>query len=105
MNIAIKNLRKEKPNNELDIRVDRGCGSPLGNPFYMKNESERDKSCDDYEKYFYNQVVDNPNFRAELDRLINIYKKYGKLNLFCWCFPKRCHAETIQKFLGNEIDI
>ena len=25
--------------------------------------------------------------------------EFGKVRLFCWCAPKRCHGETIKKWL------
>ncbi len=37
----------------------------------------------------------------ELVRLLSLYKVHGKLELFCWCTPKRCHAETIQLYLED----
>ena len=94
--IKIKNLRKNQPSKDYDIRVDRS--SPLGNPFYMEAESKRDKVCDEYHIWFYenkHKIV----FHQELFRIGEIYKKFGKLNLFCWCNPKRCHAETIKQYL------
>jgi hypothetical protein len=42
-------------------------------------------------------------FVNELRRLYKIYQQYGKLELFCWCAPKRCHAETIKRFLEKYI--
>ena len=96
--ITIKNLRKEQPFYEFQVRVDRT--SPLGNPFVMNNESERDQVCDRYEEYFNEQIKDkNSAFVQELRRLYKILKKHNKLQLYCWCAPKRCHAETIKKFL------
>lgn len=98
MNIEIKNLRFNKPQCAWQVRVDRT--SVLGNPFYMNNENERNQVCDKYEMYFNNKILDkNSSFYKELERLINIYNKYGKLELFCWCYPKRCHAETIKKYI------
>ena len=94
--IKIKNLRKNQPSKDYDIKVDRS--SPLGNPFYMEDESKRDKVCDEYHIWFYenkHEIV----FHQELFRIGEIYKKFGKLNLFCWCDPKRCHAETIKQYL------
>lgn len=91
--IEICNLRKEKPTHPYDIRVDRQ--SVLGNPFIMRSESERDKVCDEYEEYFYRRLKDCATMR----RVINCYKEYGKLRLFCWCSPKRCHAETIRDYI------
>lgn len=101
MNIVIKNLRNEKPVESWQVRVDRA--SPLGNPFFMKNEEQRDLVCDKYVEWFAD-VVDNieadyPLQRREIGRLLSIYKQYGKLELFCWCVPRRCHAETIKDYL------
>ena len=101
MNIEIKNLRFSKPICAWQVRVDRT--SVLGNPFYMNNEDERNEVCNKYEKYFNNKVLDkNSSFYKELERLISIYNKYGKLELFCWCSPKRCHAETIKKYINTK---
>jgi len=96
--IKIINLKKEKPVFEYDIRVDRTSGSPLGNPFYMKDEIERDVVCDKYIMWFDGLVLKKCNrlLVDELQRILKIYKQYGKLRLFCWCAPKRCHAETIR---------
>ena len=98
--IAIKNLRNSKPVNPWDIKIDRS--SPIGNPFIMHNESERDLVCDQYEKWLEEQLASkNKTVCNEMNRLYLIYKKYGKLNLFCWCAPKRCHGETIKKKLES----
>ena len=64
----------------------------------MKNESERDKVCEKYKEWFYDELYDSA-MQAELSILKDILLKYGKLNLFCWCAPKRCHAETIKEYL------
>ena len=99
-NITIKNLRNEKPYQEWQVRVDRS--SILGNPFYMATENERNKVCEQYEKYF-DKKIKNQDFKFinELKRLKNLLTKYNKLELFCWCYPKRCHAETIKQYLEN----
>lgn len=97
MNILIKNLRNEKPTQPWQVRVDRA--SVLGNPFVMNNESERNLVCDKYEEYFKEQCNTNREFFDEIARIYHIYHNYGKLELFCWCAPKRCHAETIRNFL------
>lgn len=100
--VKICNLRKESCSNAWDIRVDRS--SILGNPFYMHSESERELVCKKYEQYFNEQIQVNKAFRDEINRLRSIYAQYGKLNLFCWCAPKKCHAETIAKFLEEMSD-
>lgn len=55
-NITIHNLRNEKPTHIYDVRVDRT--SPLGNPFYMTNESQRHEVCLKYANWF------NRNFNS-----------------------------------------
>lgn len=104
MSIVIKNLRYEKPIHGYQVRVDRA--SVLGNPFYMCIEAQRDAVCDAYAEYFEQQLQSNKAFVNELQRLIKLYKHFGKLELFCWCAPKRCHAETIKQYVEAEsVDI
>lgn len=111
------------------ISVDRT--SPLGNPFELKVEEYRDRVCEAYEEYFY-LVVDKlvePEIAAKIvserssleiaatwkrPRLglflqaLSYLKKLSILNavlvLNCWCFPKRCHAETIVRYLQQSAD-
>lgn len=99
--VIIKNLRKERPVYVWQVKVDRS--SVLGNPFYMPTENQRDEVCDKYEVYFKQKVENDVSFKEELRRLYKIHQQYGKLELFCWCAPKRCHAETIKRFLEKYI--
>ena len=48
--IEIMNLRKDKPTEVWDFIVDRR--TPVGNPFIMQNEEERDKVCRFYNVWF-----------------------------------------------------
>lgn len=97
--ISIKNLRGGvKLTEAWQVRVDRS--SVLGNPFDMcHDERRRDEVCDKYVAYFEQQRKCNEAFVNELRRLYCIHRHYGKLELFCWCAPRRCHAETIKAFL------
>jgi len=101
MSIEIKNLKGGFPCGETNIRVDRA--SVLGNPYRLSNESERNSVCEKYKMYFKSRMTENPLFKAEVDRLVNLYKQHGKLNLYCWCVPKRCHAETIRDYILDVI--
>ena len=97
--IEIVNLRNlQNVKDGVVIRVDRA--SVLGNPFYMHNETERDAVCDKYEVYF-NEKVTTKTDDAFMNALRRIYKlaQTNKVYLACWCAPKRCHAETIKKFI------
>ena len=105
MEIVIKNLRNCKPKKDCcwQIKVDRT--SVLGNPFYMADESQRDLVCDKYEEYFKEQVKTNTRFRIELESILRICKVFKTVELYCWCAPKRCHAETIKKYLEERLGI
>lgn len=47
MSVQIINLRTKQP---YDFRCDRQ--SPVGNPYFMHNEGERDLVCEEYFKLF-----------------------------------------------------
>ena len=97
--IRIVNLRTYRAvEGEVLIKVDRS--SVLGNPFFMHNESERDSVCEQYEDYFNKQVSKNADFTNALRNIYKVMQVYD-VALGCWCYPKRCHAETIKKFLES----
>lgn len=103
MAIKIGNIRTFKPDGSITIKVDRS--SPLGNPFYMCNESVRDYVCDNYERYFDNTVrVRHTIFTNEVDRIVELAKT-NDITLLCWCYPKRCHAETIKRHIECQLKL
>jgi hypothetical protein len=98
--ITKKNLSKDNITQHYYIIV--GITIVLGNPFKMKNEKDRNLVCDHYHEWFYKNTH-GPRFFAMLQELEELYKKYSKLNLFCWCAPKRCHAETIKEYVETQL--
>ncbi|GHV03433.1 hypothetical protein FACS1894211_16130 [Clostridia bacterium] len=98
--IKICNLRNGFENDAWSFKVDRS--GVLGNPFTMKSGSDREKVCAEYERYFYEQIKTGGAFRDAVDGLRTAWKTYGRLNLYCWCAPKKCHAETIRNYLLKE---
>ena len=82
----VVNLKKEK----YDIYI--GRGSKWGNPFQMKNwsDEERNRVCDEYEKWFW--TTELPNHIHELK----------DMTLGCYCKPKRCHGDFLAK-LANDL--
>ena len=103
--ISIANKRTFKDNGTATV-VYIGRGSPLGNPFHMHSESERDKVCELYQKYFDNIVKEKSNqeFIQELRRIYKLAKA-GDITLLCYCYPKRCHGETIKAFIESFLKI
>lgn len=85
------------------FQVDRS--SPLGNPFFMTNESQRDEVCDKYEEWFYKMLEENVNqhFLEHLQEIFEAAMEGKEVALLCWCAPKRCHAETIKRFIETKV--
>lgn len=76
-----------------------GRGSPLGNPFRIGRDGDRNRVCDKYEEWFDLQVRQkSPGVMNELRRLHRLAQR-GDLILGCYCSPNRCHGETIKRFL------
>jgi len=101
--IEIKNLKYDQPSEPFDVKVDRT--SPLGNPFAMTSEKERTNVCEKFEDFFEDLIQDKETFIEEnksLEKLKNLYNEHKHLRLFCWCAPKKCHAETIKKYILSE---
>lgn len=101
MSIEIVNIRKTKPCNPYDFIVDRT--SPVGNPYGLSGEEFRDCVCDNYKKYFQAKILseDDSEFKRYLGLILDAYLTHGKVRLFCWCAPKRCHAATIAFWIEN----
>lgn len=82
-------------------------GTIFGNPFNpsdskdLKNLSDkgRDEVCDAYETYFLKRLKEDPVFREAFKGLVIKAKQDGHITLGCFCSPKRCHAETIKRYI------
>lgn len=107
-NIKIVNIKNHIPT-EYDFYI--GRPSILGNPYSNKKNSIADIIIDKeedaieyYKKYFYERIEScDKVFIDELNRMYVFYKEHGKLNICCWCFPKRCHGDIIKEYLDNKI--
>jgi hypothetical protein len=75
--------------------------SPVGNPFVLQDEEQRDKVCGQYERWFNSKRLTDPKIIEYLKQIKSYFDKHGRVTLLCWCVPKRCHAETIKKWLEN----
>ena len=79
-----------------------GRGTALGNPYSMETYTEEDRNrvCDLYDKWFHSMkdAGFSPSMRIELNE-IKVAAKDGDVILGCYCYPKRCHVETIKKYI------
>lgn len=67
--------------------IDRG--TPWGNPFLLDADGTRDEICDAYEWY----LTHKPSLTGSIDKL------KGRV-LACWCYPERCHGDSLVKECG-----
>ena len=104
MTIQIKSMINSSPQEPWDVRIDRA--TLFGNPYAMNNKCTRDSACDQFQQHFDTLLAhphENRMFIEALSRLLKLYKKYGKVNLYCWCAPRRCHGETYKRWLEEQI--
>lgn len=97
MNITVTRIGKDVQN--------VGRPTALGNPYFMRDESMRNEVCDKYEAWFKSKTdTKDPAVLNQLRTLWQIGKRDGVLKLGCYCAPRRCHAETIARFLKHYAD-
>jgi len=92
--IEVMNMDHDIPTYPYDYKIDRS--TPLGNPFIMHNESERDEVCEKYRAYFNDTELFKNSYMDEIKKSL---MKHGRVRLFCWCAPKACHGNTIKTYL------
>lgn len=81
-----------------------GRGTPLGNPFIMKNKtlSERDRVCDQYKAHFKCITDGKLPVHATARKMLAEIKDAaarGDVQLHCYCAPLRCHCDTIKAYI------
>jgi hypothetical protein len=92
--VQILNKYKDDVTNGIYI----GRGSPLGNPYPITKTEPRDKVIDEYEIYLRGKInAKDPVIIKALNQLNENSK------LICFCSPKRCHGEVIEKLWKQKI--
>lgn len=82
-----------------------GRPTPLGNPFVMETEEDRDRVCDLYVHWFNEKISSGDlEVKKQIDAIVRYGNANGVVRLGCYCSPKRCHAETIAKYLRTYTD-
>jgi hypothetical protein len=56
--------------------------------------------CDKYEVWFKEQLHSNGDVLHMLEKL-HQHSLKGDINLGCFCAPRRCHCDTIKRYLDN----
>lgn len=87
------------------VRMPVHRGTPLGNPFPMKDRSqkERDRVCDLYEEWIGPKLLEKGAELRYFEELLQIAREGKDLELVCFCAPKRCHADTVKRLLEQQL--
>ena len=81
-----------------------GRGSPLGNPFPMANESERDDVIAKYSDWLQAAIARRePKVVNELNAIWREAKAGKPVHLECFCAPRKCHGDVIKAVIENVI--
>jgi hypothetical protein len=99
-----------KRNEKLLIRIARkgqglggvyvGRPTPLGNPFRLEREDQRNEVVARYATWLEQELHrGNREVARALEELYRRLKRQGALTLLCFCAPRRCHAEVIAEKL------
>jgi hypothetical protein len=76
-----------------------GRPSPLGNPYALGRDGNREEVIGKYRQWLWDQLQQpNSPQERELRRLLALAVA-GKLELLCWCAPLPCHAEVVRRAL------
>ena len=100
MTVTVVNV---KDGGHIDFMCDRSTA--LGNPFHMRygTDEDRDVVCEKYNDYFRRCL--NPDYAPAglLEYLDKICREAAKrdITLGCHCAPKRCHCDTIKKYIDS----
>lgn len=79
--------------NEVVVNIARP--SVLGNPFFMRDESQREDVINKYREWLRYQFGKRTPARAAVEALAARVKAGEHIALQCWCAPCACHGDVI----------
>lgn len=76
-----------------------GRPSPLGNPYLLGRDGNREEVIAQYRRWLWAQLQ-SPGSPQELElRRLLAQAQSGELELLCWCAPLPCHADVVRSAL------
>lgn len=82
-----------------------GRGSIFGNPWPISAAATRDEVCDKYEDYFHHRLKEDKEFADNVNTLVeHVRLSSTPVVLGCFCAPKRCHGETIKRYVEQQLE-
>jgi hypothetical protein len=79
-------------------------GSPLGNPFKLRFEAEREEVLAKYKVWLEEKLLTDPTVRQEIERLVYLARDID-LVLECWCAPKVCHGDVVKRIVEERLGV
>jgi hypothetical protein len=77
-----------------------GRPTPLGNPFRLLREEDRDEVVARYATWLERELRrGNREVVQALEELYRLLKRRGDITLLCFCAPRRCHGEIVAERL------
>lgn len=94
MNITVANKCTHRGSGEYI-----GRPSPLGNPFMIGRDGNRDMVIEKYEAWL-TDIWNSGGSNAQLTELFRLAELADEdLTLLCWCAPARCHGDVLVSFI------
>jgi hypothetical protein len=82
-----------------------GRPTPLGNPFRLEREDQREEVVARYALWLEGELRQgNREVARALEELYRKLKRQGALTLLCFCAPRRCHGEVIAEHLKRRAE-
>ncbi len=82
--------------NKIQSGIYVGRGTPLGNPFPITVNNDREKVLRLYRAYLYSKIKQQDESVLRFFKYIKRQEaKNGNVTLLCHCHPLPCHAEII----------
>lgn len=78
-----------------------GRGSPLGNKTPIDEINDRDKVCEIYKEGAFDKYENRSFDEKETNQYLDMLEQLMETDIYllCYCYPRRCHCETIREIL------
>jgi hypothetical protein len=101
LNIRVGNIKRGDSGEYIGRSMKNRAGSPLANPYRLKDESQRDMVIRHYRTWLWKKIqARDAKVMAELWRLRDLALRPEGVVLLCWCAPKACHGDVIASALA-----
>ena len=95
----------KKNTKNIDSEIYIGRPSPLGNPFVIGKDGDRNNVIKLYKEWLHNKVYveENSAVLRELHIIAERERNNKNTQLVCWCAPLACHGDVIKALVLHVI--